>query len=343
MRAARYSQHGGPEVIRYEEAPDPEMGPADVVVRVAACGVNRLDVIQRAGAFTLPGYRMPHIAGMDVAGEVVAVGAEVEGIATGDRVVIDPSMTGVRGDSRFRGMDDRYGLLGVIGASLDGGYAEFCAAPASHVHAIPAGFSCEQAACIPTCYALVWHALSEVGELKAGETVLVNGAGGGVSSAAIQLAKKLGATVLATARTERKRRYALGIGADHAVVMAETGLAEWAREVTGGRGADMIFDHVGPALWDISVGALRPRGRLVSCGATTGPKVTVELANLHRMGTRILGSDVYRHEEFASMLEFYWKSGFRQTIDSEFSLTEAAEAQRRMEAGDVTGKILLKP
>lgn len=343
MKAARYSAHGGPEVIRFEDAPEPAIGPADVLVRVAACAVNRLDVIQRAGHFTLPGFRLPHISGMDVAGEVVAAGAEARGVATGDRVVIDPSLTGVQGDSRFRGMDDRYDLLGVIGGSVDGGYAEYCAAPASHVHRIPAGVSIEEAACIPTCFALVWHALTEVGRLTAGETILINGAGGGVSSAAIQLARKLGATVLATARSERKRRYALGIGADHAAVPEEGGLVRWAREVTGGRGVDMIFDHVGPALWDASVGALRPRGRLVSCGATTGPTVTVELGNLHRMGIRILGSDVYLHEEFAAMLEFYWRSGFRQIVDSEFPLSEAAAAQRRMEAGDVTGKILLRP
>lgn len=343
MKAGRYSGHGGPEVIRYEDVPDPTIGPADVIVKVAACGVNRLDVIQRTGFFTLPGYRLPHIAGMDVAGEVIEVGSQTEGVSIGDRVVINPSLTKVRGDSRFLGMDDRYGQLGVIGATADGGYAELCAAPASHVQIIPAGFSYEEAACIPTCYVTAWHALCEIGRLTAGETVLIHAAGGGVSSAAIQLGKKLGATVLATARSEAKLDRAVRLGADHVLNNRHADVAQWAREVTGGRGVDMVFDHVGPALWQSSLSALRPRGRLVTCGATTGPKVTLELGHLHQMGIQILGSDSYSYEEFERVLALYWQGGFQQIIDSEFPLAEAGSAQRRLEGEDFAGKILLKP
>ena len=343
MKAGRYSGHGGPEVIRYEEVPDPEIGPADVIVKVAACSVNRLDVIQRAGFYTLPGFRLPHIAGTDVAGEIIAVGPQVAAVSVGDRVVVNPSLVNVRGDSRFLGMDDLYGELGVIGATMDGGYAELCAAPASHVHAIPAGFSYEEAACIPTCYTTAWHALAEIGGLTAGETVLINGAGGGISSAGIQISRKLGATVLATARTQRKLEHASRIGADH-VLNNQTGdITKWALELTGGRGVDMVFDHVGPALWRSSLAALRPRGRLVTCGATTGPDVALELGHLHRMGIRIMGSDSYRYEEFARILAFYWQGGFQQIIDSQFALAEAADAQRRMESDDLAGKILIRP
>ncbi|MEX1109608.1 MAG: zinc-binding dehydrogenase [Dongiaceae bacterium] len=343
MKAARYSGHGGPDVIRYEDVPDPRIGPADVIVRVVACAVNRLDVIQRAGHFTLPGYRLPHIAGTDVAGEVVEVGLQADGVSIGERVVINPSLTKVRGNSRFLGMDDVYGELGVIGATVDGGYAELCAVPASHVHVIPTGFSYKEAACIPTCYSTAWHALFEIGQLTAGETVLINGAGGGVSSAGIQLGKKLGATVLVTARTEKKLDHAARLGADHVLNNRKGDVAQWAREVTNGRGVDMVFDHVGPALWQPSLAALRPRGRLVTCGATTGPEVTLELGYLHRMGIRIMGSDCYCYEEFERVLSLYWQGGFRQIIDSEFPLAEAGGAQRRMESEDLTGKILLKP
>ncbi len=343
MKAGRYSGHGGPDVIHYEDVPDPEIGPADVIVKVAACAVNRLDVIQRAGYFTLPGYRLPHIAGMDVAGEVVEVGSQVDCVSTGERVVINPSLTNVGGYSRFLGMDDRYGELGVIGATVDGGYAELCAAPASHVHVIPAGFSYEEAACIPTSYLTAWHALSEVGRLARGETVLIHAAGSGLSSAGIQFAKKLGAIVLATARTERKLDHARRLGADHVVNHQNVDLAVWAREVTGGRGVDIVFDHVGPALWQSSLAALRPRGRLVTCGATTGPSVTLELLHLHRMGIQILGSDAYSYDEFERVLTTYWQGGFQQIIDSEFPLAEAANAQRKMEEANLAGKILLKP
>jgi len=343
VKAARYSGHGGPEVIRYGEVGVPEVGPADVLVRVAACALNRLDVLQRSGVFTLPGFRLPHIAGMDVAGVVVELGRQASGVAIGDRVLINPSLTGVRGDSRFTGVDDRYGELGVIGATVDGGYAEYCAAPASHVHVIPAAFSLDEAACIPTAYLTAWHALIEVGKLVQGETVLIHAAGGGVSSAAIQLARKMGATVLATARSERKLAHAARLGAQH-LFNHETGsIAEWARKVTGGRGVDMVFDHVGPALWAASLAALRPRGRLVNCGATSGPLVTLELGQLHLLGLQILGSDAYYYEEFERVLSLYWQGGFHTIIDSEFPLAEADQAQRRMEAGELAGKILLKP
>lgn len=343
MKAARYSGHGAPEVIRYEDVPDPAIGPADVVVKVAACAVNRLDIAQRAGHFTLPGYRLPHIAGMDVAGEVVEAGREAEGVSVGDRVLIDPSLSNVRGNSRFAGRGDRHGELGVIGATVDGGYAELCAAPASHVHVIPAGFSYEEAACIPTAYLTAWHALFEVGHLAAGETVLIHAAGGGVSSAGIQLAKRRGATVLATARAERKLEHARRLGADHVLDHRGADVTSWVREVTDGRGVDLVFDHVGPALWQSSLAALRPRGRFVTCGATSGPVVTLELGPLRQLGIQILGSDAYSHEEFARVLALYWRGGFRQIVDSVLPLAEAARAQRRMEVADVTGKILLKP
>jgi NADPH:quinone reductase-like Zn-dependent oxidoreductase len=240
-------------------------------------------------------------------------------------------------------MDDRYGALGVIGATVDGGYAELCAVPASHVSHIPAKFSFEEAACIPTCYVTAWHALREIGRLAAGETVLIHAAGSGVSSAGIQLAKKLGATVLATARSAPKLERARRLGASHVFNIREGDVAQWAHEVTDGRGVDVVFDHVGPALWQSSLAALRPRGRLVTCGATTGPHVTLELGRLHQMGIQIMGADCYTYDEFERVLALYWKGGFERSIDSEFPLAEAGDAQRRMESEDFSGRILLKP
>jgi NADPH:quinone reductase-like Zn-dependent oxidoreductase len=343
VKAARYSGHGGPEVIRYEDVPDPQIAPADVIVRVVACALNRLDVVQRNGHFTMPGYRLPHIAGMDVAGEIVETGADVRGLAPGDRVVINPSLTQVKGNSRFIGMDDRYGALGVIGATVDGGYAELCAVPASHVSHIPVKFSFEEAACVPTCFVTAWHALREIGRLAPGEMVLIHAAGSGVSSAGIQLAKKLGATVLATARSAARLERARRLGASHVFNLREGDVAQWAREVTDGRGVDLVFDHVGPALWQSSLGALRPRGRLVTCGATSGPQVTLELGHLHQMGIQIIGADCYTYEEFERVLALYWEGAFECTIDSEFPLAAAGEAQHRMETEDFSGRILLKP
>src|SRR5690606_26380852 len=215
MKAVLYHRPGGPEVLEYTEVPDPEPGPKDVVVRVAAAALNRLDVVQRNGWFAMPGFTLPHIAGMDVAGGIVALGADVEGLGVGERVVVDPSLAGVPEGSRYHGMGDYYGELGIIGATVAGGYAELCLVPATHVHRVPDGMPIEHAATFPTAYLTAWHALFETGRLQAGESVVVHAAGAGVSVAAIQLAKQRGATVLATAGSDEKCERALAIGADH--------------------------------------------------------------------------------------------------------------------------------
>ena len=344
MRAVLYDTHGGPEVLRLAEVSDPQPGPADVVVRVAAAALNRLDVIQRAGWFTMPGFELPHIAGMDVAGTVVAAGAAVDGVAAGDGVVVDPSLSGVPEGSRLAGRGDLYGELGVIGATADGGYAELCLAPASHTFPIPAEMSFEAAAVFPTCWMTAAHALFDVGGLQAGETVLIHAAGSGVSTAAIQLARHAGAKVLATAGSETKCARARELGAADTANNRTTDVAAWARSVTGGAGVDMVFDHVGPALWEASMFALATRGRLVNCGNTTGDTVTIpSLGHLFHSGLRIMGSDPYRPEEFGPVWETYCSGGFTAPIDSVVPLEEAAAAQERLLAGDLFGKIVLRP
>ena len=179
MKAMRYHEPGGPEVLRYEEVPDPEPGPVDVVVDVVAAALNRLDVVQRNGWFTMPGFTLPHIAGMDVAGVVSEVGADVHGVAVGDRVVVDPSLAGVDDRSKLGGRGDLYGELGIIGATVDGGYAERCLVPASHVYPVPHAMSLETAATFPTCWLTAAHALFDVGRLAAGETLMIHAAGSG--------------------------------------------------------------------------------------------------------------------------------------------------------------------
>jgi NADPH:quinone reductase-like Zn-dependent oxidoreductase len=347
VKALFYEAHGDVDVLRHEEVGDPTYGPGDVVVRVRATAVNHLDVIQRAGWFTMPGYTLPHIAGMDLAGEIVAVGADVDasraGLRVGDRVVADPSLSEVAANSRFAGRGDLYGVLGILGATEPGGYAELCAVPASHVHPIPDDVSFEEAASLPTVFMTAWHALFEIGRLAMGETVLLHGASSGVSSAAIQLAKHAGAVVLATATTDAKCDWASSLGADHVLNNRTGNVTAWAREMTGGRGVDMVLDHVGPALWEASMFSLRPRGRLVFCGNTTGNEVTVNLGFGFHMGVQLLGSDPYRYDEFARMLAVYWRGGFRSIVDSVLPLADAGVAHQRMLAGEFMGKIVLVP
>jgi NADPH:quinone reductase-like Zn-dependent oxidoreductase len=347
MKAVWYDNPGGPEVLVYGDRPDPSAGTHDVVVKVHTAAVNHLDVVQRNGWFTMPGFTYPHIAGMDVAGEIVAIGSQVDsslGLSIGDRVVVDPSLAGVNPGSVYAGMGDIYGELGVIGATVAGGYAELCVAPATHVYKIPDAMSYDDAATFPTCYLTAWHALFEVGGLKAGETIMIHAAGSGVSVAAIQLAVAAGATVLATAGSEEKCNKALTLGASAVCNNRTENVTGFARGATAGAGVDMVFDHVGPALWADSMFALKPRGRLVNCGNTTGDTATIpSLGFMFHMGIQLLGSDPYLPEEFGKAWSTFCNGSFQKVIDSTFALKDAAEAQSKMQNNDVFGKILLKP
>ena len=344
MKALLYRQSGGPEVLEYIDVADPEAGPGDVVIEVAATALNHLDVVQRNGWYHLPGFTFPHIAGMDVVGTVVEIGAEVSLVARGDRVVVDPSLAGVGERSSLAGMGDIYGVLGVIGGTVAGGYAERCLAPETHVHRIPDDIGWHEAVAFPSAWMTAHHALFATGGLQRGETVMIHAAGSGVSTAAIQLAKRAGATVLATAGTEAKCRRAAAIGADHAVVNRDADVAGWARDATRGEGVDMVFDHVGPALWEQSLLSLKPRGRLVNCGNTTGDSVTIpSLGMLFHLGLQIRGSDAYRPEEFAPVWDLYCSGGFHAPIDSVSSLQDGAAAQAKMLTSDFFGKIVLEP
>lgn len=344
MKALLYRQPGGAEVLEYTDVADPTPGARDVVIDVAATSLNHLDVVQRNGWFTMPGFTLPHIAGMDVVGTVSEVGSEVSLVQVGDRVVVDPSLTGVPEGSKLAGMGDLYGDLGIIGGTVAGGYAERCLVPETHVHRIPDTMSWHHAVVFPTAWLTAHHAIVDVGRLAAGETVMIHAAGSGVSMAGIQIAKHYGATVLATAGSADKCAKALELGADHVANNREVDVAGWAREVTHGAGVDMVFDHVGPALWAASMFSLKPRGRLVNCGNTTGDSATIpSLGFMFHMGVQILGSDPYRYEEFAPAWAMYAQGDFRSPIDSVFPLAEGAAAQDKMLRSDFFGKIILEP
>jgi NADPH:quinone reductase-like Zn-dependent oxidoreductase len=344
MKAMLYHEAGGPEVLQFVDVPDPEPGPGDVVVDVAATSLNRLDGVQRNGWVQMPGFRYPHIAGMDIAGTVSAVGGAVTTVAVGDRVVVDPSLSGVADDSKLAGMGDIYGELGILGATIDGGYAEKCLVPATHVYAVPDDIPLEHAATFPTCFVTAAHALFDVGKLEAGETVMIHAAGAGLSTAGIQLAKHAGATVLATAGTDAKCERALTLGADHVLNNRTGDIVGWAREITDGAGVNMVFDHVGTALFGPSLFATGIRGRLVNCGNASGDEATIpSLGYLFHSGISILGSDPYRPDEFEPVWEVFCDGHLDVVIDATFPLADAAAAQAKMLSSDFFGKILLRP
>jgi NADPH:quinone reductase-like Zn-dependent oxidoreductase len=343
VRAALHRSFGGPEVMEVVDVPDPVPGAADVLLRVRATALNRLDVLQRQGPALLPNFTLPHIAGMDVVGEVIERGGAVTNVGVGERVVVNPALH--CGDCELcRAGDDGYcPNTRVVGGNHPGGYAELAVVPASHVYRIPDTISDGEAATIPTIWSTAWHGLVITGRLQIGEWVVIHAAASGVSTAAIQLAKRVGARVLATAGSERKLELARKLGADVAINNRTDDFVAAAREVTNGKGVDMVFDHVGPALFQPSIFALRARGRLVFCGSTTGTDATINLPYAYHFGIQLLGADPYSYAEFAEMLDYYWTAGFEPVVDSEFPLDQVADAQRKLERGDVIGKVLLRP
>ena len=344
MKALIYEQHGGPEVLQYRDVADPEPGPRDVVIKVALTTINRLDVAQRNGWFTIPGFSLPHISGLDVAGTVLGTGPDVTRVKPGERVLVNPSMSRVPTGSKLAGRDDLYGDLGVIGGSVAGGYAQQCLAPETHLYPVPEAMSWQRAVVFPTCWMTAHHALFETARLKAGETVLIHAAGSGVSIAAIQWANHAGAMVLATAGNEEKCALAQELGAQYTCNNRTMDVAAWARDMTGGAGVDLVLDHVGEALWEASLKSLKPRGRLVTCGNTSGNTALIpNLGYLFNMGLQILGSDPYRYQEFGEVWQRYCAGSYRAVVDSIFPLADGARAQEKLLSNDFFGKILLQP
>ena len=343
MKALLYKEHGSADVLEYADVEAPKPGGRDILIKVVATTVNHLDVVQRKGMYTLPGHSFPHVAGMDVVGIVEEVGSDVTSVSTGIRVVVDPSMSQVPGGSRLAGRGDLYGDLGIIGATESGGYAEYCLAPETHVYEIPEAMNWREAVVFPTAWMTAHHALFDVAGLKASDTVMIHAAGSGVSMAAIQWAKKAGATVLATAGSSDKCERARGLGADHVCNNRVTDVTGWARGITGGAGVQIVFDHVGEALWDASMFSLAPRGRLVTCGNTSGNFPKLNLGYFFHMGLRVLGSGPYRYEEFALAWRQYCEGSFEAVVDSTFPLREGSAAQDKLERADFFGKIILEP
>jgi NADPH:quinone reductase-like Zn-dependent oxidoreductase len=347
LRALYFSEHGNPNVLQYGEVADPIIAAEDVIVRVRASALNRIDVVQRAGTYTVPGFQLPHIGGLDVAGEIEQLGAAVQHQGQwqiGDRVVINPSLSAVSAESHFANRGDLYGELGVIGLNAQGGHADLCAAPASHIFRIPDHIDFDSAAAFPTAWMTAHHGLFSVGALNKNETVLIHAAASGVSSAAIQLAKAAGARVLATAGSTEKCAHATMLGADAVLNNRTADITSWVYDCTEGVGANMVFDHVGPALWQASLFAMAPQGRLVSCGNTTGDSAVLpSLGHLFSQGLQIRGCDAYRFAEFAPTWKQFCDGAFNPCIDSSYDLREGIQAHQRLEQDQAIGKIILKP
>jgi NADPH:quinone reductase-like Zn-dependent oxidoreductase len=325
LKAIRIHEDGGPEVLRYEDAPDPSPGPGEVLIELRAASLNHLDLWVRKG---LPSVPKPRILGADGAGVVCGLGAGVDGLAVGDRVVLNPGLE--HGDR-----------ITVVGEHMDGTHAELIAVPAANVHPLVDGLSFEEAAAFPLVFETAYRMLVTRARLEPGEWVLVWGVGGGVATAALSIAKALGASVLATSSSDAKLERARGLGAD-ATVNHETGDVRAAvKSVTGGLGIDVVVEHVGEATWATSLAVARQGGRVVVCGATTGPNPPAQLHRIWWKQLDVHGSTMGTRADFEGAYELVASGRARPVVDRVFPLAEARAAHERLEAGDQFGKVVL--
>jgi NADPH:quinone reductase-like Zn-dependent oxidoreductase len=315
VKAIRIHEDGGPEVLRYEEVPDPEPRDGEVLVELRAASLNHLDVWIRKG---LPSVPKPRILGADGAGLVAG---------TDERVVINPGI-----------LED--GAMHIVGETRDGTHAELIAVPRDYVHPIPGDLTFEEAAAFPLVFETAYRMLVPRARLQEGEWVLVWGIGGGVATAALSIAKALGAHVVVTSSSDEKLERAKELGADAVVNHATGDVVATVKDVTGG-GAHVVVDDVGEATWKRTLDAARPEGRIVVCGATTGPNPPAALHRLWWKQLSILGSTMGTPDDFRGVLDLIDAGKARPVVDRVFPLAEARAAHERLEAGDQLGKIVL--
>lgn len=340
MKAIVFEKHGGPDVLRYVDAPDPVANANEVLVRVKACALNHLDLWVRRG---LPGVAipLPHIPGSDVAGEVAEIGAGVTTVRPGQKVVLAPGVTCGKCPACISGHDNRCRSFTNLGYMIDGGCAEFVKVPEVNCLLYPENLSWEEAASIPLVFQTAWHMLLVRAELQPGEDVLILGAGSGVGTAAIQIAKFFGAKVIATAGTPEKLAKASELGADYVINHKVQKIREEVRRITNKRGVDVVFEHVGTATWDDSLASLAYAGRLVTCGATTGYDAKLDLRALFAKQLSLLGSYMGTKSDLHSVMRLVATGRFRSIVDRTFPLKEAAAAHEYLESGAQFGKVVL--
>lgn len=340
MKAMRIHQHGGPEVLKLEQVDPPRPKPGEVIVRVKACAMNRLDLWTRNG---LPGRHipMPHVLGSDIAGTVAEVGAEVAGVEPGEEVMLQPGLSCGRCLRCLQGRDSECKHYTIFGYQIDGGYTELMCAPVGNLLPKPKSLSFEEAASVPLVFLTAWHMLVERARIRPGEDVLVLAAGSGVGIASIQIAKLWGARVIATASTDAKLEKARHIGADEVVNYKEKDFAEEVRRLTNKKGVEVVIEHVGTDTIGKSLQSLARGGRLVTCGATSGPKVEADLRHIFARHLSILGSYMGGKRELAELVPLFDRGKLRPVVDKVFPLEEAGDAHRRMESRELFGKIVL--
>jgi NADPH:quinone reductase-like Zn-dependent oxidoreductase len=342
MKAVIFSQHGGPEVLKYTDVADPNIKANEVLVEVRACALNHLDVWVRGG---LPGIRipLPHILGDDVAGVVREVSELVTWVKPGDEVMIQPGISCGHCAECLAGRDNMCDEYDMIGYRRDGGYAELLAVPGVNVIPKPKNLSWPQAAALPLVTLTAWHMLVTRAQVQPGEDVLVHAAGSGVGSLGIQIAKLRGARVIATASSEEKLAKARDLGADACVNYTADDWPKEIKKLTNGRGVDVVFEHTGAATWPGSIVSLKKGGRLVTCGATSGFDARTDLRQVFYRHLTILGSMMGSKAELLAAMKFIESGQIRAVVDRVLPFSEARKAHELMEDRAQFGKLVLVP
>lgn len=340
MKAVRIHHFGGPEVLMYEDVPDPQPRKDQVLVRVRACSLNHLDLWVRKG---LPGVKLPHIPGSDAAGEIVKAGEYLTGFKPGQRVLLAPMHYCGHCEKCIAGLQNQCREFTVLGNAVDGTDCELFAAPAANVIPIPDSLDFNQAASVPLVFLTAWHMLVGRAGIRPGQTVLVLGAGSGVGIAAIQIAKLFHCRVITTAGDENKLAKGRELGADFGINHYKQKISDEVRKITNKEGCDIVVEHVGAATWDESMKSLKSGGTLVTCGATTGSNVAIELRHLFARQLSLLGSYMGTMGELHEVLKHVFAGRLKPVVDRAFPLSEIRAAHEYLEKSQMFGKVVVNP
>lgn len=340
MKAVRIHQFGGPEVLKYEDIPDPRPRKDQVLIRVKACSLNHLDLWVRKG---LPGVKLPHIPGSDVAGEIVEIGEYVSGFTTGQRVLVAPMHFCGYCVNCLAGKQNQCREFTVLGNAVDGGDCELIAVPGANIIPFPDSLDFNLAASVPLVFVTAWHMLVGLAGVRPGQTVLVLGGSSGVGIAAIQIAKLFHCRVITTAGDDKKLENAHALGADHGINHYKQKISEEVRKITDKAGVDIVVEHVGVATWDESIRSLKTAGTLVTCGATTGAEVKIDLRHLFARQLRLLGSYMGTMAELHEVLSHVFAGRLKPVLDRTFPLSEIRAAHEYLENSQMFGKVVVNP
>ncbi|MDQ3266418.1 MAG: zinc-binding dehydrogenase [Myxococcota bacterium] len=342
MKAVGFRKHGETEVLELMDLPVPAIGARDVLVRVKAVALNHLDLFVRKG---WPGLKLafPHVLGSDISGVIEKVGTEVTDLGPGAEVVVNPGLSCGSCEKCLLGEDNLCRSYAIVGEHRAGGYAEFVSVPRQNVLPKPRSLSFEEAACLPLTFLTAWTMLVRRAQLRPGETILIHAAGSGVGSAAVQIAKLLGATVIATASSQAKLDKARALGADHLINYAETDFLAEVKRITQRRLVEVVFEHVGAATFEKSVACLPYGGRLVTCGATTGSEVKLDLKVLFYKRISLLGSTMGTKGDLFRILQLVEEGRLRPVLDRALPLEQAALAHQLLSDRAQFGNVVLVP